>query len=267
MPDYENIQDNNYIYPDAGEALTISLIGETEPYPGYWEASETGVLDRAIKIIKKKYQNGTFLDVGCGFGRLILKFSPHFQTICGLEPDKGRYEVCRKNINNWGLAEKVKLLNGSVELLQEHNAYDVILCSHVIQHIPENTANTLLKEFRKLLKKDGLLVLTTSHSKSNKDIYYKSYFNSENKRVEEAISKSEFNITENTSGILPIKMYTSESLMHLLQKNKFHVDEIRVYHDDRGFMLIDKLIGTDTLANSFSGLKNKRGRDICVIAR
>ncbi len=266
MADFENIQDNKYIYPDEGEALTISLIGETEPYPGYWEASEAGVLDRAVKIIKKKYMNGNLLDVGCGFGRLILKFSPYFHKVTGLEPDKGRFEVSRQNINKWGLAQKVELLNGSVELLEENNVYDVILCSHVLQHITEDTANSLVIKFRKLLKKDGMLILTTSHSLIEKDLYYKSYFNSDNKRVEAEITKSEFNTIENSNGVLPIKMYTAESLTQLLEKHKFHVMGIRVYHDDAGFMLIDKLIGTDILVNSFAGLKNKHGRDIFVIA-
>jgi len=266
MPNNKHENYESYIYPDGGEAITIALIGETEPYPGYWQASEDGVLDRGIKMISKNGLKGSLLDVGCGFGRLLLKFSKYFDLLYGVEPDRERYEVCKKNISEWSMEEKVRLFNGTVDMLDDRLCFDVILCSHVIQHIPEQISVQLLKTFRKLLKDNGLLILTTSHSDTNEDIYLKNYINTEGKRAEAKISQKEFNSFENKNGILPTKMFSWHNLQKLLEAGGFHVIDSRVYHDNRGSRYIHKLFGTDRLINTLGSLKKTRGRDICVIA-
>ncbi len=262
-----NIEKNNYIYPDGEETITLKLIGETEPYENYWEKSEEEVLNRVIKSIKKKRLNGKFLDIGCGLGRLIHKFSPYFQEIYGVEPDKGRFDVCKKNISEWELEDKVKLFNGSVEAIEQKNSFDMILCSHVIQHIPEQTVIHLLEAIRTLIKKDGILVFTTAHSIIEKDIYVKSYMNCVNKRIEELISPEEFNGFENVEGLLPIKMFTLNSLNTLLKINSFDIIDSKVYHHNKASKLLDNALGTDKLINTCEYIKNRCGRDIFVIAK
>ncbi len=261
---HENYQ--GYIYPDGEDVFTMALIEASEPYPGYWQASEDDVLDRGIKMITKNGLKGSLLDVGCGFGRLLLKFSQYFDLLYGVEPDRERFEVCKKNITEWGMEEKVRLYNGTVDMLEDKLRFDVILCSHVVQHIPEQTSRQLLKALRKLLKDNGLLIVSTSHSDTDKDIFLKNYIDVEGKRVEEKISQAEFNSFENRNGVLPTKKFSGDNLLKLLENSGFKAVDSRVYHDNRGSRYIHKLFGTDRLINTLGSLKKTRGRDICVIA-
>lgn len=91
-----------------------------------------------------------FLDVGCSTGRALqLARTLGFETI-GLDYSRWAVEYCSKQ----GFATR----NGSlIGQWAEGEMFDIIHCSHVIEHVPDPAA--YLKEMRRLLKPAGHLML------------------------------------------------------------------------------------------------------------
>lgn len=259
-------EEQAYQYPDQYDAITMDLIGATEPYQGYWHKSEEGMIKSMLKMIDNMSLKERLYDAGCGYGRLTLRFSSYFQEIYAAEPDKERHDICKQNLLKWKLDHKVTLIQAGAEDLAKENFFDAILCSHVIQHLPEQHVHSILKAFHRMLKEDGALFLTTSHSVSGTVQYTKSYLNKDKKRVEEGIDPISFNMLNNEKGILPVKFYTYEEITSLLHKCNFEVIDYKVYHHTRGNKQFDSMFGIDRFINLSRKRKEVYGRDLYVCA-
>lgn len=106
-----------------------------------------GLLDK-ITAYKK---TGTFLDVGCGVGCLVSRAKERGFSSEGVE------------ISTWaaGFARDRKGLNVITGSLEEAayapDMFDVVVVNHVLEHVPD--FGVLLREVRRILKSDGLLVV------------------------------------------------------------------------------------------------------------
>ncbi|WP_010252728.1 class I SAM-dependent methyltransferase [Acetivibrio cellulolyticus] len=256
-----------YLYPDRNESITLNLIRESEPYHNYWDKSEGKILDIAIKRIKQLGLDGTMLDAGCGMGRLTLKFGKYFREIHACEPDTERYSVFCKNINKWDMSHKVKPYLGGAEKLEFSEYFDIIICSHVIQHIQEDIAEKMMASFGRMLKENGLLFITTTHSLEDRVVFCESYMSQSGERIETEISQERFNNLNNEAGILPIKFFACDNIKELIEKHGFDMIDFRVYHNSTSSKLLDSIFGIDSLINLNSGLRKRYGRDLFVWAR
>jgi len=92
------------------------------------------------------------LDVGCGVGRYLVKLSEVGHTVSGLDVNP---ETCRQ------LREK----NYDVGLVGDHVAkkeyYDLVLISHVIEHVAPNELIAFLDGYLDELKPRGQLILAS----------------------------------------------------------------------------------------------------------
>ena len=76
---------SEFRYSDRGDVLTGQLIaGDYDSV--YWEKSEDRVLDRALEYVKDKFGEDmlpylSVLDLGCGCGRLMPRFSALFSSV------------------------------------------------------------------------------------------------------------------------------------------------------------------------------------------
>lgn len=91
------------------------------------------------------------LDIGCGQGKL-LKNNPNL--IFGIDLNKGVVE----NLKKQGLNV---VFGDVVELPFEVNEFDVISCSHVIEHLTPLEAQKMFSEINRVLKPGGRVILTT----------------------------------------------------------------------------------------------------------
>ncbi len=102
------------------------------------------------KIVRFKHK-GTLLDVGAGVGTLLSVAAKHGFIVKGVE------------VSGWASAfareEKgLNVLAGTLENARlDTEAFDVVVINHVIEHVLEPQA--LLREVRRILKNDGLLVI------------------------------------------------------------------------------------------------------------
>lgn len=115
----------------------------------WWHVSKRRVVSNYInRFLKKKRVN--ILDIGCGTG-MNLEQLKKYGAIYGLDNSEEAIKFCRKrglqNIK-LGIAEKMPY---------KSNFFDLITMLDVLEHTNDNKT---LKEAYRILKKDGLLIIT-----------------------------------------------------------------------------------------------------------
>jgi ubiquinone/menaquinone biosynthesis C-methylase UbiE len=105
---------------------------------------------RVVRRLIAKYavRGAPILDAGCGTG-LNLRHLPAGST--GIDINPRNVELVARRLPNH------RVVHGDVEALPfEANAFGTVLCTEVIEHIPDPSA--ALSEFRRVLKPGGVLV-------------------------------------------------------------------------------------------------------------
>ena len=120
-----------------------------------------GWRNKLIDLIPKKNQNINIADLGCGLGdkalRLIKNINKQFSKLYLIDYAVNSTKIFEDIYKD----NKVRIFH--LDVLSalnkiEDNSLDVILCVEVIEHV-ENPL-LVFKEFSRLLKKDGKLILT-----------------------------------------------------------------------------------------------------------
>ena len=105
---------------------------------------------RVVRRLISRYAvpGAPILDAGCGTG-LNLRHLPPGST--GIDINPRNVELVARRLPNH------RVVRGDVEALPfEANAFGTVLCTEVIEHIPDPSA--ALSEFRRVLKPGGVLV-------------------------------------------------------------------------------------------------------------
>lgn len=136
--------------------------GWSTPEPNHeevlrWKIIESFILDVKTQLSKTDGYNYKILDLGCGRGWLSNLLSDYGDVI-GIEPVKAVVEYGRQLFPNLDLRHGV-----AEDLIREkkRDFFDIVVCSEVIEHIPDKKKTTLLKEIKTLLKSNGFLIITT----------------------------------------------------------------------------------------------------------
>lgn len=111
-------------------------------------------------VINKFAKEGRILDIGCGNGNFLNSLQSDKWEIYGIEPNSAGYDLTRKkNITSSNIFNK-KLLDCNFP----DNYFDVITMWHVFEHVyyPKKE----LQEIKRILKNDGLFILTIPNIKS-----------------------------------------------------------------------------------------------------
>lgn len=112
--------------------------------------------------IQNSINSKTILDLGCGFG-WFEKFSieNNCKEIVGLDVVDTDFELITENLKS----EKLKLVVGTANKLNFKDKYfDTVTAWEVIEHIPNGTEKDMLLEIERVLKKGGILYLSTPFS-------------------------------------------------------------------------------------------------------
>lgn len=110
-------------------------------------------IDRYIRMIKKIKLAGRLLDVGCGNGYFLTHARKSGFQVEGQEISPLFINYCHQNLD-------LTVHSGELDTLNlEASSYDVITMFDVIEHV--YSPGKLLKECNRLLKPDGILVVTT----------------------------------------------------------------------------------------------------------
>jgi ubiquinone/menaquinone biosynthesis C-methylase UbiE len=222
-----------YSYPDVNDRIVSRLISK-ESCKTYWKRSEENVLSIARRVFERgKYKS--MLDLGAGTGRLSAKFSECFKEITVLEPDKQRLLKARKALGK----KKARFIQSQfLDSRLPKNRFDVVICSHMIQHIKTRDVTPTINKIHDILKGDGILVVMTNYSKKGTDFFTK--MSMKGNDVEEVkISKTEYNkLVKNTNTILPVHYFSVNSLKKYLKG--FSIVSSKVFHLGRDIFIMAK---------------------------
>jgi SAM-dependent methyltransferase len=113
---------------------------------------------RQINIVKQtiseliKKEDFSVLDVGCGDGSFLDKIKYAFPTAqtFGIEPDHLAAKIANENH---------EIYNGFIEDFSTDKKYDIIVTSHVIEHVADPVL--FLDNLRSLLAKGGKIIVDT----------------------------------------------------------------------------------------------------------
>ncbi|MFJ3922060.1 class I SAM-dependent methyltransferase [Streptomyces sp. NPDC090022] len=101
----------------------------------------------------RRLKLGRVLDIGCGLGRNLLNCEP---GSVGVDHNPHSVETCRERgliaYTPEGLAAAPDCGPGS---------FDSLLCAHVLEHVDEETAHSLLLQYLPLVKPGGSVVMIT----------------------------------------------------------------------------------------------------------
>jgi ubiquinone/menaquinone biosynthesis C-methylase UbiE len=108
---------------------------------------------------------GTFLDAGCGYGRVsipLLKSNPGLRCV-GVDASPVMLEKFVELARRHGVGDRVELFCGNLDSLPfPESHFPLILSCAVLLHLPKTEAKTVIGELRRVLVTEGRLVLATS---------------------------------------------------------------------------------------------------------
>lgn len=108
----------------------------------------------AEKLIGSKAERGRVLDIGCGFFPYFLA-STSFKEKYGIDGHINKEGFRLKNV----FLKKLNVENEKMPYRQ--NYFDVVVMLAVFEHIRPEKLVEVLSEIKRVLKKDGSLILTT----------------------------------------------------------------------------------------------------------
>lgn len=129
----------------------------------FWNRiTETKALEKVIELsVIKDRQN--FLEIACGTGKLFEKIiieNPNGHNVgVDLSPDmlqKANFRLQKNGLKNFELHE-ADVLN----LNLNYNSFDLLINNFMIDLLPESTFDNIANEFFKLLKPNGIAIIST----------------------------------------------------------------------------------------------------------
>jgi ubiquinone/menaquinone biosynthesis C-methylase UbiE len=124
------------------------------------------VYNRVASRIEKGW---TVLDVGCGTGALSLRAGERGAQVIGIDVNSQMLEIAEKRRQEMRISGSVEFREqGIAELSDEPAAsYDAVSCGLVLSELSRDERAYSLKQFRRLLKPDGLLLIVDETVPSN----------------------------------------------------------------------------------------------------
>ncbi|MEK6937248.1 MAG: class I SAM-dependent methyltransferase [Nanoarchaeota archaeon] len=125
----------------------------------YSSSAVSFIRNKRLSLINKYIKvNDKILEIGCGSGN-ILKFI-NSKNVYGIDISPKMIDFCKKTLPNGNF------VSGDAENLPyENNFFDKVIISEVLYYLPD--LDKAIKEAHRVLKKDGLLLITSLNKKYN----------------------------------------------------------------------------------------------------
>lgn len=130
--------------------------------------------EMANRLIPENARNGKVLDVGCGTHPFFLLNTEFFEKY-------GVDQLVKKRDVNTFKKSHIKLfphdINRNIALPFTERYFDVVIMLAVCEHLRAHDLLVLLKDVKRVLKKDGYFIYTTPTQKSDPILKLMSIFN------------------------------------------------------------------------------------------
>ncbi len=125
---------------------------------------------RRKKVIQLagKPKNKALLDVGCGSGIFMLEFIKRGAKVTGVDYSKKMIELARKLLEKYKIEKRYYklMVSRASDLKFSAKSFDIILATGLIDYIPQKESEIFLEKSSKLLKKNGLIIVSFPSTKS-----------------------------------------------------------------------------------------------------
>lgn len=197
-----------------------------------------------VLILLKKYgvKRKEILDVGCGVGTVDFYMAKNGANVLGLDISHRGVQIARRNAKSLGVSGRVKFKVMNFPYKVPVGAYDMVVCTEVLEHLPEDSL--AVRKMQKLLKPKGLIIAS---SPSTNSLLYRlgmlKGFDSEVGHLRRYTQQSYAKIFEKerltilyskrTQGVMRDLLFTSKLGGHLLRIiNKWPFSVIFTFFDD-----------------------------------
>ena len=109
-------------------------------------------------------QGEKILDLGCGNARDIAYIAEQGSQVVGIDISEGMIAEARFDLEKLGYNNITLEVGDATQLSYKDSEFDKVLCSEVLEHIPDT--DKALSEIYRVLKPNGVLVLSTPNKKS-----------------------------------------------------------------------------------------------------
>lgn len=124
-----------------------------------------------VEFSKKYIKDKRVLDVGCWTGQFEQLAQSFAAEIMGIDPNIDAIKFAKKTL------PKVKFLVGYADKLPFPDYYfDTVVFFDVIEHLPKNTEDKVLREISRVIKPEGILILSTGYKQFLSILFDPAYF-------------------------------------------------------------------------------------------
>ena len=164
------------------------------------------ILNEVHKYLFKNPGEAKLIELGCGDGYWLKQLEN--RQIKQLNLEGTDYNKLRLNRAKKLLSADTELFLADLNEFKPQRKYDIVLCLHVIEHIPDDVS--FLKKIKKLISQKGVLILATpnegSYLEIRRNAKYKYYDTTDH-----------------------VHFYTEELIKARLRKSGYEIK--RIYHD------------------------------------
>lgn len=122
-----------------------------------------GNFEKIFKETEPGYKNSLILDAGCGTGVYSIEILKKGFDVVACDYSENMIALVKKKITKTNYSNKLYLSVVDTNILTfKNNTFDYILCMGVLQHL--SNADMVIKEFFRVLKPGGTVVINTMHS-------------------------------------------------------------------------------------------------------
>lgn len=111
-------------------------------------------------------QNAQVLDFGCGFGQTVRELRRlGYANAVGFDIEPAAIDFC--------VANSIPVISQhQLDAKQHAGQFDLIFCSHVLEHIAKDQVIATLTKLRALLRPQGMLMVCVPNAQSNTGCYW-----------------------------------------------------------------------------------------------
>lgn len=153
-----------------------------------------------VKVFEKLLKGKDILDIGCGDGRLSFLLSNYSKSVTGVDNQMLPLKYARYLTGN-----RIPVVCCSGEKLSfKDESFEAVTLFDVLEHLPVGLHSILFNEINRVIKDEGILVISTPNRKN--------------------LRRRIFGFTINPKHYYE---YTKNELINMIQTNNFEVIDIR----------------------------------------
>jgi ubiquinone/menaquinone biosynthesis C-methylase UbiE len=110
--------------------------------------------------------DSVILDAGCGVGEFLIPASYNCKLIYGIDISNESVKRCGENLKERNIENASLKVSSLTEIPFENGSMDKILCISVLQYLDFPEIETAFREFKRILKNKGVLVINFANGGS-----------------------------------------------------------------------------------------------------